>query len=212
MKSLLMASKVAMDPLLVNIPLDGSLVDLKGRMSPTVMGYPNGIPVFEEIDGRKALKVSVNVGVRFQQPSDIDKLFSTDTWALEFEVRFLDPTVFKHDSILGVRKSTALNDYTMALWKRAQSGNRVIMLGADSKSETNPILIEAVAPTALVWRKYRVEHSKTGSTRTLKFLVNGAQVGSKVVVGDYSADIIDILWTPNPNPFNGWIRDLKVYR
>lgn len=212
MKSLLMASKVALDPLLVNIPLDGSLVDLKGRMSPTVMGYPNGIPVFEEIDGRQALKVSVNVGVRFQQPSDIDKLFSTDTWALEFEVRFLDPTVYKHDSILGVRKSTALNDYTMAFWKRAQSGNRVIMTGTDSKSETTPVLIEAVAPTALVWRKYRVEHSKTGTTRTLKFFVNGTQVGSKVVVGDYSADIIDILWTPNPNPFNGWIRDLKVYR
>jgi len=217
MKSLIMAaaSKIVKDPVLVDIPLDGSVVDRKGLFIPTVMGYPNGVPVFETIDGRPALKLTGGVGVRYQLPDGAAKLCTNDEyWKLEAEVRFANLPTFKHDSILATRLSSlGASSYRLSMWNREQSGNRTIVTGMDSTSETAPILIETTTPGSLVWIKYAIDHTKVDNVRTMRLLRNDVVMSTKVVTGDYSADIFDILWNAsNANPFLGWMRNVKIYR
>jgi hypothetical protein len=198
------------DKTIVDISFNNTIADAKGTLLPTVQGYPGGIPIFEQIDGRGALRVNVNQGISYVVGSGKPRLLNTPNWRVEFQVRMVNPGIFKHEPLIVLRTAGQSPGYNFYFWKRAQSANKVIVTGELKKGETDPLFIETTAMVANTWRTYAIE--RTAVDNTIRFYVDGVQKGTRVSSVDLSSDVLEVLQAAAPNFFNGWIRDLKVFR
>lgn len=202
--------KLVEDKQIVDISFNNTYTDSKGTVTPVVTGYPGGVPIFDQFDGKGALRVNANQGIAFTVGAGKPRLLNTPDWRFEYEIRMVNSLVFKHETILALRKTGQAPAYNFFMWKHAQTSNKIIMTGDLWKVETAPMFADASTMPSNTWRKFAVEH--TAADNTTRFYVNDFLRGSRVSTSDVSSDIIEILNQPAPNFFNGWIRNMKFYR
>jgi hypothetical protein len=198
------------DPQIIDISLNNTYTDAKGNSTPTVFGYAGGVPIFEQIDGRGALRVNAGQGITWNVIPGKPRLMNTPNWRFEFEIRMVNPLVFKHETIFVLRRAPLSAAYNFFFWKHAQTNNKIIMTGDQWKVETAPMFADTVTMPTNTWRKFAVTHSAVDNTT--RFYVNDVLRGSRVSASDVSCDIIEIINGAAPNFFNGWIRDIKFFK
>lgn len=197
---------------IVDISFNNTIDDATGNLVPVVSGYPGGIPVFEQqADGKGALRVNANQGIIYTVGVGKPRMLSTPDWRFEFEAKMVNPLLFKHESLVVFRKAPwSATSYNFHIWKRAQTNNQVIIAGDLWKVETSPMFTDPTIFPTNAWRKYAVEH--TAVDNTTRFYVDGVLRGSRVSTSDVSSDTFEVVNGAPPNFFNGWIRNVKVFR
>jgi hypothetical protein len=214
MKTPLLAAKVPKPPvdpsILVNIPFDKDHLDTVGNTTLAIFGYPNNVPTIEQVGGRGALRVTANQGITYTVIPGKPRLFNTPHWRMEFEVMLVNPTQFKHETVIAFRKASNLSDYMFFFWKRAQNSHRFQVTGSSWKVETAPMFADTTTMSVNVWRKFAIE--RTEADNTMRFYVNDVLMGSRVTSIDLSCDVIELIKAASPDFFNGWIRNLKITR
>lgn len=198
------------DKQLVDITFDNTYFDTKLTTEPVIYGYPGGVPVFNQVDGKGALRVRAGQGISFHVIPGKPRLLDTPDWRFEFEARMVDPSVFKHEPILAMRRAPLTNDYNFFFWKHAQTNHTMIVTGDKWKVQTAPMFADNGPMAPSVWRKFAVEHKAVDNTT--RFYVNDILRGSRVSTSDVSCDVIEIVKGTAPDFFDGWVRNIKVFR
>ncbi|MNI32009.1 hypothetical protein D3C76_36770 [compost metagenome] len=192
---------------LLDLPMDTDVLDRVGNMDATLIGYATPSAGIEQVDGRGALRISPSKGVTFNVKSGGKRLFAQKSWTLEFDIKYIDVTTFRHDAIMAARKASSLSTYTLYIWNRQQTGNIMIVNTGASTNESFPVLREIAAPANNVWYKYRYEYDQT--TKVLAMYKDDVLQQQAVVNEDFASDRFELI-AVSANYFNGWLRDIKI--
>lgn len=191
-----------------NAPLDGSVEDETGNASVTLTGYANNQGLFETIDGRKALRVTRGNAIRFLSKAGKPKFLSQEAWKVSFEARMNNPAIFRHEPMFNLLKTVTPEVAHFGFWKRAQTGNKVIVNTFDKPAELTPMFTDPAAMVANVWRKFTLQ--RVAGSPNVKMFVNDVQIGEGTMRLDLACEALGVPLFSANNLFDGYMRNFII--
>lgn len=176
-----------------------------GLLSTTLVGYGTTNPIVT-VDDRGALRCGYGSGVVFSDPTNSNSLIGTRPFCLEWEMRFVNLSAFKHD--IGVKFSDSTGKILLDIWNREQSGNRLIVIGPNN-TESSPLMIENVTPGSNIWVKYVIQ--RTNEKHMQLYVNDNLNFTAMNFTNDLSSSKLTFGTTKNVNYFNGYIRNVKFW-